>query len=68
MNARKRYHHARLTFKAWDTVVRELAERAEDVSCDQQGWPTAEADTKRARLRSLIEGLREVWTEEREDE
>ncbi len=50
----KRYQHAGLTFQAWDTVVRELLERA-----DRTTDPT-----RKAQLLQRVADIRQEWGEQ----
>jgi len=57
---RKRYHQPALTFQAWDTVVRELAERRDRLSAEPSAVNVV------SDLEKLIAGLRHEWqTEDR---
>ena len=58
---RKRYQHARLTFQAWDTVVRELQERADRLAELDQ---TAEVTADLVSVCRLIADVRREWQRE----
>jgi len=52
---RKRYHRPALTFQAWDTVVRELAERRDRLSAEPSAVNVV------LDLDRLIASLRHEW-------